>query len=187
MQKIRTFIEDALAAQPSTVEEVEAGRCSDVTKALYIAGVPGTGKTACVMEVVESLRQCPATPDFRFVYINALYLPTPAQFHSKLFEKIKGMILLESHSASIASLCMHPMGFLRAAFRPSTPRIFSICTLSTPLYIFVADVSKSSTSLNLSHGLQGAVLVLLLQRLGLKSSLATKSRTLAQQFWSSMR
>lgn len=116
MQKIRNFIEDALSAQPNTAAEVEAGRCSEVTKCLYIAGVPGTGKTACVMEVAQCLQQCPHTPAFRFVYVNALYLLTPAQFYSKLFESIKG-VLLDAHHNSVSGeqLNQHSLHHLVAA------------------------------------------------------------------------
>lgn len=112
VQKIRNFIEDALSSQPNTVAAVEADGCSKIIKCLYIAGVPGTGKTACVMEVAHSLQQCSDTPAFRFVYINALYLPTPAQFYSKLFESIKGVRVLQilvllylDHSALSMKLC----------------------------------------------------------------------------------
>lgn len=90
VQEIRDFIKNVLIAQPNTTEEVGAGSHSKIEKCLFIGGVPGTGKTACVTEVAQSLQQCCKTPAFRFVYVNALYLPTPGQFYSKLFESIKG-------------------------------------------------------------------------------------------------
>ena len=59
------------------------GRC------LYISGVPGTGKTATVMELIRTAsRRSKAgeLPRFRFVEINGLRLPTPYHAYSSLYE-----------------------------------------------------------------------------------------------------
>ena len=59
------------------------GRC------LYVSGVPGTGKTATVLEVVRSLRrkaEAGQLPAFQFVELNSLRLPSPQHAYSHLYE-----------------------------------------------------------------------------------------------------
>ena len=48
----------------------------------YVSGVPGTGKTATVREVVSVLRQCVSDgflPEFDYVEVNAMKLTKPHQ------------------------------------------------------------------------------------------------------------
>lgn len=55
---------------------------------LYVAGVPGTGKTATVHEVVRQLQQRTGDgelPAFRFVEINALRLSSPQHAYVHLY------------------------------------------------------------------------------------------------------
>ena len=55
---------------------------------LYVAGVPGTGKTAMVRQVMRGLRaraDAGQLPAFRFVEINALRLPTPQHAYVQLY------------------------------------------------------------------------------------------------------
>ncbi len=55
---------------------------------LYVAGVPGTGKTATVHEVIRQLRSQMDDgdlPAFRFVEINALRLPSPQHAYVQLY------------------------------------------------------------------------------------------------------
>ena len=64
-----------------------------VGRGLYVSGVPGTGKTATVYEVVRSLReewQANEIPQFRFVEINGMSLPDPAYAFSVLHEEVTG-------------------------------------------------------------------------------------------------
>lgn len=59
------------------------GRC------LYVSGVPGTGKTATVLEVMRSLRRKTESgqlPAFQFVELNSLRLPSPQHAYSHLYE-----------------------------------------------------------------------------------------------------
>ena len=57
------------------------GRC------LYVSGVPGTGKTATVLEVMRSFRSSAGgLPPFQFVEINSLRLPTPQHAYTHLYE-----------------------------------------------------------------------------------------------------
>lgn len=55
---------------------------------LYVAGVPGTGKTATVQEVMRQLRgrmDRGDLPPFRYVEINALRLPSPQHAYVQLY------------------------------------------------------------------------------------------------------
>ena len=64
-----------------------------VGRGLYISGVPGTGKTATVYEVVRALKAESASrrlPDFRFVEINGMSLPDPSYAFSVLHEEYFG-------------------------------------------------------------------------------------------------
>ncbi len=59
------------------------GRC------LYVSGVPGTGKTATVLETMRSLRRMAEAgqlPPFQFVEINSLRLPSPQHAYTHLYE-----------------------------------------------------------------------------------------------------
>lgn len=56
---------------------------------VYISGVPGTGKTATVLEVIRHLQQQAeeqTIPDFDFVEINGMKLTDPNQAYSILWE-----------------------------------------------------------------------------------------------------
>ena len=60
-----------------------------ICSCLYISGVPGTGKTATVHEVVRSLnesREEGIVSDFKFVDINGMRLTTPYQAYSAIWQ-----------------------------------------------------------------------------------------------------
>lgn len=60
---------------------------------LYICGVPGTGKTACMMEVLAAARHKAKAAGTQFVSLNCLQLPTPQHVYSKLWERLSGQRL----------------------------------------------------------------------------------------------
>lgn len=79
---------------------------------MYVSGVPGTGKTATVMEVIKALRQeSPSTTsssvkkkkskaskvdnvsDFTYIEVNGLRLTDPYQVYSEIYRSLQG----ESH------------------------------------------------------------------------------------------
>jgi Cdc6-like AAA superfamily ATPase len=60
---------------------------------LYICGVPGTGKTALVMEMLRGLRPQALQAGAQVVAINCLQLPTPQHVFSRLWEKLSGQHL----------------------------------------------------------------------------------------------
>ena len=54
-----------------------------VFSCMYISGVPGTGKTATVHEVIRSIEEAQdELPEFTFVEINGMKLTEPAQAYS---------------------------------------------------------------------------------------------------------
>ena len=62
-------------------------------KPMYVSGLPGTGKTACVSAVVKRLRAESATlslPMFEFVVINGLKLRSPQDAYSALWKAVSG-------------------------------------------------------------------------------------------------
>lgn len=81
---IEEFMRKALVKNSS---RNKAGKC------LYICGIPGTGKTASVMEVVRDLAResRPKTGKrFHFIEINGLQLPSPMHVYSQLYEALTG-------------------------------------------------------------------------------------------------
>lgn len=63
-----------------------AVRQGGTSQVLYISGMPGTGKTACVLEVIENVKR--ETPAFLFVHVNAMRLATPAAVFNEIHEKL---------------------------------------------------------------------------------------------------
>jgi origin recognition complex subunit 1 len=70
---------------------------------LYICGVPGTGKTALVMEVLGGASEAGVKAGAQFVAINCLQLPSPQHVFSRLWEKLSGQHLGPARSAVLLS------------------------------------------------------------------------------------
>ncbi|XP_064003453.1 origin recognition complex subunit 1 [Pogoniulus pusillus] len=69
---------------------------------MYISGVPGTGKTATVHEVVRSLQQAADSdelPAFQFVEINGMKLTDPHQAYVQILELLTGQKATAAHAA----------------------------------------------------------------------------------------
>eukprot|EP00892_Ulva_mutabilis_P011095 jgi/Ulvmu1/8358/UM042_0064.1 len=105
-ERIRNFVLDVLrdpsdgGAGGDSGSEGEGGEGGDgfsgAPRSLYIAGVPGTGKTASVMEVMRGLLAEAAAggvPQFRFAEINALRLPSPKHLYPRVAEALTGQRL----------------------------------------------------------------------------------------------
>lgn len=61
---------------------------------MYISGVPGTGKTATVMEVIRCLRKQVTRddlPKFDFVEINGMRLTEPRQSYVHIYKQLTGI------------------------------------------------------------------------------------------------
>jgi origin recognition complex subunit 1 len=80
-EQIEDFMRNAIASSASSRNK--AGKC------LYISGIPGTGKTACVMDIVRNMTQG-GNRNFHFIEINGLQLPSPMHVYSKLCEALTG-------------------------------------------------------------------------------------------------
>jgi origin recognition complex subunit 1 len=89
----------ALSARPEKLpcRESEIERIYDaVNKAvtlgspltMYIAGEPGTGKTACVTKVINRIQQEHDPKDVKYAFINAMKLSAPSEAYTKLHEQI---------------------------------------------------------------------------------------------------
>ena len=81
-KKIVDFVEQSINAGAQCL-----GRC------LYISGVPGTGKTATVREVIRTLRKKSrdgSLPRFNHVELNGLRLQTPKHAYSAIAEELMG-------------------------------------------------------------------------------------------------
>lgn len=58
-------------------------------KCLYVSGVPGTGKTASVLEVMGGLKkqvEAGRLANFQFVEMNSLRLPSPQHLYTYTYE-----------------------------------------------------------------------------------------------------
>ncbi|KAL0936660.1 origin recognition complex subunit 1 (ATPase) [Colletotrichum truncatum] len=72
---------------------LEAAIADGTGSCIYIAGTPGTGKTATVREVISRLEDCVRADeldDFIFVEINGMKITDPHQSYSLLWEALKG-------------------------------------------------------------------------------------------------
>ena len=75
--KIRKFIKEGAAH-------------SGNTNSLYISGLPGLGKTACVLEVVREI-STRRKSNLRFLQLNCLKLKTPNEFYTLLLKLMSGV------------------------------------------------------------------------------------------------
>jgi len=81
-KQIYDFVHESIVAGPNSM-----GKC------LYISGVPGTGKTATVREIIRVLRSEARNgliPKFNHVELNALRLQTPKHAYSTIAEELMG-------------------------------------------------------------------------------------------------
>lgn len=89
----------------STVYKYLHDAITDGTGAcIYIAGTPGTGKTATVREVVAQLNNAVLSEeldDFNFVEINGMKVTDPHQSYSLLWEALKGDRVSPSHALDL--------------------------------------------------------------------------------------
>lgn len=84
-QHVRKFIEDSIRESAAGIHG--GSRC------LYICGVPGTGKTATVREIIRDLsreRAAGEIPPFEALEINAMSLSDPNLVYCELYKAITG-------------------------------------------------------------------------------------------------
>ncbi|XP_042532895.1 origin recognition complex subunit 1 isoform X1 [Dipodomys spectabilis] len=71
---------------------------------MYISGVPGTGKTATVHEVIRCLKQAAQTddvPSFQYVEVNGMKLTEPHQVYVQILQKLTGQKVTANHAAEL--------------------------------------------------------------------------------------
>ncbi|XP_055978195.1 origin recognition complex subunit 1 [Sorex fumeus] len=71
---------------------------------MYISGVPGTGKTATVHEVMRCLQQAAQTndvPPFQYIEVNGMKLTEPHQVYVQIFQKLTGQKVTANHAAEL--------------------------------------------------------------------------------------
>ncbi|KAK6188873.1 hypothetical protein SNE40_004960 [Patella caerulea] len=71
---------------------------------MYISGVPGTGKTATVHEVIRTLEtacQEEDLPNFRYLEINGMKLTEPRQTYVQLLKELTGQKATPDHAAEL--------------------------------------------------------------------------------------
>jgi len=79
----------------SKLQEETGGCC-------YISGVPGTGKTATVMEVVRYLKENKEDyPDFNFYSLNGMRLTSPDQAYVEMWKQMTGEKATAEHAMKL--------------------------------------------------------------------------------------
>uniref|UniRef100_A0A914Z4P2 Origin recognition complex subunit 1 n=1 Tax=Panagrolaimus superbus TaxID=310955 RepID=A0A914Z4P2_9BILA len=73
-KEIKLFIQQAVNSKSSVHN-----------RSIYISGVPGTGKTACVTKVVQELQSQKKAIKFHYVYVNGLELIKPQHIFSEIY------------------------------------------------------------------------------------------------------
>uniref|UniRef100_A0A4W5KLK0 Origin recognition complex subunit 1 n=1 Tax=Hucho hucho TaxID=62062 RepID=A0A4W5KLK0_9TELE len=71
---------------------------------MYISGVPGTGKTATVHEVIRCLQHASdmdEIPMFRFIEINGMKMTDPHQAYVQILQKLTGQKATADHAAAL--------------------------------------------------------------------------------------
>ncbi|XP_023579981.1 origin recognition complex subunit 1 [Octodon degus] len=89
-QDIYNFVESKLLDQ--------TGGC------MYISGVPGTGKTATVHEVIRCLQQAAQAndvPPFQYIEVNGMKLTEPHQVYVQILQKLTGQKATANHAAAL--------------------------------------------------------------------------------------
>ncbi|KAM9848832.1 origin recognition complex subunit 1 [Aulostomus maculatus] len=71
---------------------------------MYISGVPGTGKTATVHEVMRCLQHAAdmdEIPSFHFIEINGMKMTDPHQAYVQILQKVTGQKVTADHAAAL--------------------------------------------------------------------------------------
>ncbi|KAK9768150.1 Origin recognition complex, subunit 1 [Basidiobolus ranarum] len=83
---------------------VESSLEDDTGSCIYISGVPGTGKTATVHEVIRNLQGKAEEGDiaeFQFVEINGMKLTEPSYAYTLLYEALTGERVTAKHASDL--------------------------------------------------------------------------------------
>jgi Cdc6-like AAA superfamily ATPase len=75
---------------------------------VHVAGMPGTGKTATVREVVRQLHQDhleSTLPPFQYIEVNAMHLANPYQLYSVLWKQLSDHETTPSRALRVGAMC----------------------------------------------------------------------------------
>jgi len=99
LQRAATALRVGAAAGDLPGREAEQERVMDFLRSsvqdggrrevLYVSGVPGTGKTASVLEVVRRLRIARKSQQIQSIYVNAMSLATPRAVFGEIWRQAK--------------------------------------------------------------------------------------------------
>lgn len=71
---------------------------------MYISGVPGTGKTATVHEVIRCLQQAAQAsdvPPFQYIEVNGMKLTEPHQVYVQILQNLTGQKATANHAVKL--------------------------------------------------------------------------------------
>ncbi|KAF0288769.1 Origin recognition complex subunit 1 [Amphibalanus amphitrite] len=83
---------------------VEARLLDGTGGCMYVSGVPGTGKTATMREVVRSLQEAVQTgdlPAFQFIEVNGMRLTEPQRAYCQILSELTGTKAVPEHAAQM--------------------------------------------------------------------------------------
>jgi len=88
----------------------DAIRSGGRSQCLYVSGMPGTGKTASVLEVISGLQKASETdscPNFTFAHVNGMCLSSPSGVFPEILHQVQQFDArrLSSSSAAYEELC----------------------------------------------------------------------------------
>ncbi|XP_074077540.1 origin recognition complex subunit 1 [Macrotis lagotis] len=103
-----SFVPEALPCREQEFHDiynfVESKLLDGTGGCMYISGVPGTGKTAIVHEVVRCLQQAAQAeelPSFHYVEVNGMKLTEPHQAYVQILQKLTGQKATTSHAVKL--------------------------------------------------------------------------------------
>ena len=88
---------------------------------MYISGVPGTGKTATVQEVITALREevnQGHLKKFQYIEINGMRMTTPKQVYSAIWSQLAGEKRTADHASELLEECFSGGGRKRSKSEP---------------------------------------------------------------------
>ena len=106
-----------------------------LSSALYVTGLPGLGKTAAIVEVIDQLIQ--KNIAFNFIYINSLKLSSPIGFYSKLWLELTGV------DENTTTACRYLDLYFRAKSLPSRATVLPSRTQTKLLVIDEIDFLRN--------------------------------------------
>jgi origin recognition complex subunit 1 len=94
-EKISFFLRKAIVGKETEIDsDGREGGTMNTKKSLFIAGPPGTGKTASVRSIIAEFQEEQALgniPEFKFIDINGMELRHPYDAYVKFWEAISGI------------------------------------------------------------------------------------------------